>query len=167
VPSDCGTQKLRLQHCATDAPPPRAELSCVQGSSLSRRWARVPLSIFCSSGTPDLVTAGWRGANHPTTTLVILRPCGASGRSRRRTTCCPTVRGARSTTPRSKARPGRDPSTMVCVNHRFPRLLRYQPMVRSLCLDTRYNARRFGSALVSLGSRDPPTYGVASGTSRV
>ena len=52
-------------------------------------------------------------------------------------------------------------------NHRFPRLLRYQPMVRSLCLDTRYNARRFGSALVSRGSRDLPTYGVASGTSMV
>ena len=28
-----------------------------------------------------------------------------------------------------------------------PRLLRYHPMVRSLCLDTRYKARRFGSAL--------------------
>jgi hypothetical protein len=47
VPSGCGTQKLRLQHYATDAPPPRAELSRVQGSSLSRRPARVPLSISC------------------------------------------------------------------------------------------------------------------------
>ena len=51
--------------------------------------------------------------------------------------------------------------------HPFPRLLRYHPMARSLCLDTRYNARRLGSAHVSLGSRDPPTYGAARGTSRV
>jgi hypothetical protein len=49
-------------------------------------------------------------------------------------------------------------------NHRFPRLLRYQPMVRSLCLDTRCNARRFGSALVSRGSRDPPKHGAGVDT---
>jgi hypothetical protein len=63
---------------------------------------------------------------------------------------------------------GQGRRTGVCAfNPRDPRLLRYHPMVRSLCLDTRYNARRFGSALVSLGSRDPPIYGVAIGTSRV
>ena len=65
-------------------------------------------------------------------------------------------------------RPGTEnvtPETLKVVNPRDPRLLRYHPMVRTLCLDTRYNARRLGSALVSRGSRDTPTCGVASGTS--
>jgi hypothetical protein len=57
--------------------------------------------------------------------------------------------------------------TACAFNHRFPRLLRYQPMVRSLCLDTRYNARTPGSALLSRGSRERPSYGVARGTSMV
>ncbi len=52
-------------------------------------------------------------------------------------------------------------------NPRHPRLQYHHdhPKVRSLCLDTRYNARTLGSALQSPGFRDPPRYGVASGTS--
>jgi hypothetical protein len=62
-------------------------------------------------------------------------------------------------------KPGR--GRFHAFNHRFPRLLRYRPMVRSLCLDTRYSVCRFGSALVSRDSRGTPTCGVASGTSMV
>ena len=65
-------------------------------------------------------------------------------------------------------------ATFVCAMRRIvrvqppiPQAPPLPPTVRSLCLGTRCNARRFGSALVSLGSRDPPTYAVASGTSRV
>jgi hypothetical protein len=56
------------------------------------------------------------------------------------------------------------PEPDCAFNPRFPRLLRYQPMVRSLCLDTRYNARRLCSALVSRRSRDAPTCGVGVDT---
>jgi hypothetical protein len=56
------------------------------------------------------------------------------------------------------------PEPDCAFNPRFPRLLRYQPMVRSLCLDTRYNARRLCSALVSRRSRDASTCGVGVDT---
>jgi hypothetical protein len=55
---------------------------------------------------------------------------------------------------------------VVQFNPRDPRLL-YRQRLSSLCLYTRYNERRLGSARVSRGSRGTPTCGVASGTSVV
>jgi hypothetical protein len=54
----------------------------------------------------------------------------------------------------------------VCLSPRDPRLL-YRQRLSSLCLDTRYNARRLGSTRVSRDSRDTARCGAASGTSMV
>jgi hypothetical protein len=52
------------------------------------------------------------------------------------------------------------------VSLQGPKLL-YHRRLNCPCLDTRYSARRLGSARVSRDSRDTPRYGVETGTSVV